>query len=149
MTTTTTLLPKFLALAGREGFKWGERDCMLFVADWAWVLTGKDPGKDWRGVCATEAEAMAVVEDAGGILPLLASCIEPFGWRRVEMPSPGNIVLVSVPRHETPIAGVWTAKGAALLQRRGLSVWPLPVIAAWAFQGHPPEQHPNCRCALG
>lgn len=129
---TTTQLAAFLSEAGRNGFAWGRCDCMLFVADWAKCLTGKDPGADWRGVCATEAEAMAVVEDAGGMLPLLASCIEPFGWRRQDVPIEGSIVLVSVPRHATPISGVWTRKGAALLTKRGLCVFPLPAIAAWS-----------------
>ena len=130
--STTTLLAQFLTAAGGAGFRWGKRDCMLFVADWAKVLTGEDPGADWRGVCATEAEAMAVVDEAGGMLPLLASCIEPFGWRRVDIPTHGSIVLVSVPRHPTPISAVWTKKGAALLTKRGLFVFPFPVIAAWS-----------------
>ena len=129
--TTTTKLAEFLSAAGRKGFAWGRCDCMLFVADWAMHFTGRDPGAPWRGVCATEAEAMAVVDEAGGMLPLLASCIEPMGWRRVENPSAGDIVLVSVFKHPTPVSGVWTKNGAALLTKRGLVIYPLPVIAAW------------------
>jgi hypothetical protein len=107
---------------------------MLFAADWARELTGRDPAAPFRGTYADEAGAMAIVTRAGGWVPLVQDALDGCGWERVLDPSEqeGDVILGVPPHHGVPVACIATTGGrAALLTRHGLVVWPVPRMWAW------------------
>ena len=64
-------LAAFIDERRRVAFRWGESDCALFAADWVCEATGADPAAQWRGY-ASEAEAQAIIEQAGGMRALVS-----------------------------------------------------------------------------
>jgi hypothetical protein len=126
------ILTSFLARAGRRGFAWGQNDCMILVADWAVVLTGRDPAAQYRDLYSNETEAMDIIARAGSPTDLLDQCLLPLGWSRVVTTIAGDIALVQPPGHSEEAAGVCVGGGrVALLSKRGLVVWPMPILTGW------------------
>lgn len=129
-----TTLSDFLARAGRLGFAWGTHDCMLFAADWVCECTGRDPAAAWRGTYTNEAEALALIQDAGGASCLMHRGLAGIGWDLVQGPvQPGDVVLARLPAHDAAVAAIAAGRGrVACLMARGLALWPpADLIAAW------------------
>jgi hypothetical protein len=136
----TTPLARFLSDAAARGFRWGEHDCMLFVANWALRLTGQDPGAPWRGTYSTEAEALGILHDGGGPGPILNGALIPQGWTaRAGGCRAGDICVVRAPVRDGSLsltASVHAGRGRfALVTERGLVVGPVPFLLGWS--------HPN------
>ncbi len=126
-------LADFLSAAAARGFAWGTHDCMMLAADWARVLTRRDPAAGWRGSYADEAGAAAIVEHAGGAILHMQRTLGPCGWRPIASRHmrAGDIVLAVPPRHPET-AGIATEGGrVAFVSRRGLVIWPARIVAAW------------------
>jgi hypothetical protein len=111
------------------GFAWGVNDCCMWAADVVLAVTGVDPAADLRGSYATEAQALAVIEQAGGLRALAAARLGP------EVPvlaaQTGDVGLVEQPSGVLALAaclgGSWQAVGP-----EGLWAVPLSwVVAAW------------------
>lgn len=79
---------------GADG--WSGQDCTLYIADWSIIRTGKDPADDLRGTYATEDEATAIIERAGGYVPLMMARMFDAGWGSVKEASDGDVAVVSV-----------------------------------------------------
>jgi hypothetical protein len=126
-------LAAFLSQAARRGFVWGDHDCMLFAADWAREVCGRDPAQHFRNAYATGGEAMAIMKGTGGPHALMSALLTAAGWCRVaDAPREGDIVLAHPPMHSEPVAGICvSARNVAMLTKRGVVVWPVPVVEAW------------------
>jgi uncharacterized protein DUF6950 len=127
-------LAEFLSAALARDFAWGRHDCMLFAADWALALTGRDPAAPWRGTYSDEAGARAIIQASGGPIKMVQDALDGCGWSRVlTIPNrEGDIVLCLPPHHSEPMAGIITASGRVALQMHGgLVVWPVPTMWAW------------------
>ena len=79
-------------------FAWGSHDCCLFAADAVLACTGQDPAADLRGAYATEAEAEAMLADAGGLLALLGRIHDQRGAGAIPpaLAQRGDTVLIPV-----------------------------------------------------
>lgn len=64
-------LAAFIDARRRVAFRWGTNDCCIVAADWVLEATGVDPAATWRGY-ASEAEAQAIIERAGGMRELVS-----------------------------------------------------------------------------
>jgi hypothetical protein len=69
-------------------------DCSTFVGSWVLEQTGFDPASDFRGTYDTAEDANAIIQRAGGIVPLLESRIKPLGCHRVTDPRDGDIGII-------------------------------------------------------
>lgn len=131
-----TLLSTFLSEASRRGFARGHHDCMLFAADWVRTLSGVDPAAAFREIYGTAEQANVILARAGGAEDMIDACLVPLGWRKTLMARAGDVVLVAPPGHEELAAGVMVdGRRSALLSKRGLVIWPLPIVAAWRSHG--------------
>jgi len=63
-------LSRFLTERQAVPFVWGASDCCLFAADAVVAITGEDFAAGYRGTYATEEEAQALLEAAGGVAAL-------------------------------------------------------------------------------
>lgn len=65
------MITEFLLHYIGKPMQWGVDDCSLIVADWWRENHGSDPAAHLRGTYSTEAEKVAIVDAAGGLLPLV------------------------------------------------------------------------------
>lgn len=134
-------LNAFLSAAVRRPFARGDHDCIMFAADWARELTGRDPAAAWRSAYASRGQASAILAQGGGLEVMVGKVLEAQGWVRVREPRAGNIGIVAAPTQEQPqggrVVGVCAGRHGswALVTARGLYIGPAPHIAAWVFRG--------------
>lgn len=136
---TTSTLASFLSKAAARGFVWGQHDCMLFVADWAKCLTGRDPGARWRGTYSTQAEGEAILATGPGPGPILHGALTAQGWCVVISDfREGDICVVRAPTRSgmALTAAIYAGRGrCALVTKHGLAVATAPIMLGWT--------HPN------
>ena len=131
-----SLLSAYISAAGRRGFIWGEHDCIVFGANWVEHLTGRDPIAAYRGRYATEEEARALLEAAGGAAMAINEELSANGWTFVqgEELKAGDVALALVPGHKEAVVSIAVSRSKlAFLTARGILIWPGDVIAAWRW----------------
>ena len=117
----------------RSAFVWGDSDCIASVMTYAGELCGTDPGARYRLTYSDRAGAHAIVDQAGGVLPLMDALLTPCGFDRIDQPTRGDIIVADLAGHE--IAGLWLGAFAVFrLDGRGvieLRADKVKVLAAW------------------
>lgn len=140
------LLAAWLDEAAARDWDWTSWNCILAAADWAVLLTGRDPAAAWRADCRDEASARAIVRRAGGLTALARDALEPQGWTRTARPIPGAVGIVR--RVASPDVGARTGRIGfrtgfaavclgdrwALASSEGVIVERMRVVAAWEFR---------------
>lgn len=126
-------LPDFLDNIARQGWQWGERDCLLWLGLWSRELTGIDGGAEWRGRYKTARGCMRVLKSSGGMEACVRRGAEVAGLARVETPRAGDIGLVPVMTTRGPgeAGGICTGKRWALLTARGVLTTPAEPTLMW------------------
>lgn len=129
-------LHEFLRLPHR--FRWGGKggdDCIMFLGSWIDCLTGTDPTADVRGTYRDEQGALALLNRAGGPVPLIAAGIEPLGWERTNTPLSGDVGVVLAPSgldgRIKEIGAIRFGPLWAMLAPDGVRAKPLEFVAAW------------------
>lgn len=92
-------LNDYLDAVGKKKWCWGVVDCHTFAADWAMILTGKDPAEGLRGTYTTAEEAHAIVNGYGDILDFMHQRLSNIGMRGkffMNGPQDGDIGLINV-----------------------------------------------------
>ena len=134
-------LSAFLSAAVRRPFVRGDHDCIMFAADWARELTGRDPAAAWRAAYASRGQASAILARGGGLEVMVGQALEAQGWHRVREPRAGNIGIIVAPTRDEPkggrVLGVCAGRHGlwALVTARGLYIGPAPHVIAWGFCG--------------
>jgi hypothetical protein len=114
-------LSAYLRDATASPFDWDGRNCMLWVADWVQLKTGRDPARDWRrgvfdpariDVAAISAEAMA-------------------SFPGTQTPARGDVGIVLTGPDGKPTAAICTGRRWAALAPQGVAVSAWPCIMAW------------------
>src|SRR5690606_35402004 len=82
-------LGEYLRAAGTRRWEWGAWDCCAFPAGWVMECGYSDPMALWRGTYASEAEAKALIEEAGGLVELWAIALGALPV--VEEPRAGDV----------------------------------------------------------
>jgi hypothetical protein len=129
-------LREFLALPHR--FRWGGTggdDCTTFCASWVAEQIGTDPAEQLRGTYRDEEGAHALLDASGGLVPFMASHLEPLGFVRTDTPTDGDVgviaTLVGFGEHIKEIAAVRFGPLWATLGRRGVVAKKADFIASW------------------
>ncbi len=81
-------------------FRWGGMggdDCTTFCASWVAEVLGVDPAERLRGTYSTQEGAHAILNAAAGLVPFMASHLEPLGYQRVDAPQDGDVGVVLAP----------------------------------------------------
>ncbi|WP_288430199.1 hypothetical protein [uncultured Agrobacterium sp.] len=69
-------------------------DCSLFLADWAEWIGHPYPAAHLRGTYESEDGFRAIVRSCGGLVPIVARCVERVGGRRIQYPVAGAIGVI-------------------------------------------------------
>jgi hypothetical protein len=132
-------LSGFLSDASTHTFRYGHRDCLLWLCDWARVNGWPDPGAHWRGTYVTARQCWRIVKREGGLVSILAKGMASVGVPRLLNPAdalPGDIGVgyMGAPTDwgdETSLGLIRTRVGYAALTQGGLLVGPAKLWAAW------------------
>lgn len=135
------ILGEYLAAARSKPWTWREHDCCAFPAIWAGVA-------DALPAYSTEAEAEAMLHEAGGLVPLWERAAEGRATEVIDV-EPGDIGVIELPAYreepdpETgePVAvldsvecgAIWTGKRWAFAPASGgiAAVSSAPCLKAW------------------
>lgn len=103
-------------------FAWGTRDCCCAAFGAFKLLFGIDPWADLRGTYKTRREALKIIADAGGFVPLITRVCRAAGLVPLAGPAwPGDIGIVKItdtdgmvlPALAIRVGSMWAAKSPA------------------------------------
>lgn len=129
MSTRAQRLSAYLSDAARRPFVWGAFDCCILIADWVALERGDDPMRSLRGAYDSEAGALALVEQAGGLLALVDDLAGRAGLSRTDAPEPGDIGIVM--SRDVAAAAIRGASRWSALSPRGIAGWRTAPLMAW------------------
>lgn len=69
------------------GFVRGVNDCCTFAAGWASAAMGRTLACAWLGKPLSDEEALAILEEAGGLEAAVDQVLLPAGWQHVSQPN--------------------------------------------------------------
>jgi hypothetical protein len=132
-------LQDFLARERRIPWRWGVKDCTLWVADWINERRGIDPAAPYRGQYDNADSCHALLKREGGFMPLVGWRLDEAGLDRTQSPRDGDVGIVSAPislADRMPVvqtimairgSGAWIMRMAP----RGFHVEDVPTVTAW------------------
>lgn len=127
------MLDQFLDSHSQMAWAPGTVDCCLVLADWAVTLGHADPAAHLRGAYDSDDGFFAIIERAGGVVPLVGSCAVRVG-AAVDQAQCGDIGVVgSVLNMRRQFGAIFdgrrwmvrNAGGFIPMTARVLSVWRL------------------------
>lgn len=130
-------LGAFLAEDSIKSFAFGERDCLLRLADWGIVLSGRDAGAPWRGRCSSALSAARILKREGGLIAVMEKAFTAIGFVRTIQPARGDVAIVNTVEGEmggivlsagNPVMVSLTSPAAGANRIRVA-----PVLAAWRW----------------
>ena len=124
------ILSQFLKAAAHRKVIEGQDDCMIWLADWVLLNTGKDPAEGWRGKYSKK-EARQAIAEAGGLLRVASRSMRACEMERVPAASvrAGDVGIVRVDRMH--VGAIRAHAGWAVRLRSGIAFGHLHVAAAW------------------
>lgn len=128
-------LGAFLDRMGREGWEWGQRDCLQWLGLWSLEVVGLDGCEAWRGRYRTALGCTRLLNRLGGIEACVEAGAARVGASEVGNPMAGDIGLVLAPTSAgpKPTGCIFTGQKAALLTGRGILTIKADPIRAWRF----------------
>lgn len=117
----------FAALTAGQPWRWGVQDCTLWAADWCVARWGIDPARSFRDRYATEAEADALIAEAGSLIEL----VRPQMRFAAEKPAPddGDVGVIEVLGRQT--AAVRVGDKWAFRTPAGIGFVAAPALIVW------------------
>lgn len=130
------MLGDYLKAAADRRFVYGDHDCCTFPGDWVRLCGHPDPVHEWRGLYSTEAEAQALIADAGGLAELWTRGMARTICQMTESPAEGDIGVIKVLGESGPVenGGIFTGKRWAFLSPNGIfvsSIDPAFIVKVW------------------
>lgn len=129
-------LPLFLKAQKPLPFAWRVSDCFRLPGAWVEERTGFAlPWPDY----GTEAEALALIAEAGGPVPLADAMLQRVGWGRVAEPVVGAVGIIpvtGVDAQRVEVGAIWTGRRWMARAKRGLWGGPAEPLAIWMEAGH-------------
>lgn len=117
-------LAEYLLEAARTRWKDGVHDCSAWPARWAGIEVP---------AYSSEAEARALVDEAGGLVALWDQHIAG-SLSRVDDPEPGDVGIIyamTAERTITEVGAIWSGERWAFVTVRGLVSAPADAVAIW------------------
>lgn len=114
-------LPEFWMALEKKRFAWGVHDCLLFAAD-ALVAQGRpDAAAPYRGAYDSATGAQAVIDAAGGFVPLFEAACDAAGIGKVGSFKIGCVAVVRpIAKPETEIGAMWSGRDWWFVSMRGI-----------------------------
>lgn len=117
----------------RDPFTWEDANCGKRLGDYARRLTGFDPAAHWRGFRCGAEKTLEEVHAQGGMLAVLDTALTRAGWKRVQAPARGDIILADIRGHEASGLYLGDGKAAYSLESGVLTTGGGTVLASWRW----------------
>ena len=126
---------EYLDWIASQGWEWGDRDCLLWLATWAERVTGIDGGAEWRGRYRTAIGCARVMRKSGGFDACIERGAMAAGMVETDKPSPGSVGIVRAmtSRGVSDVGGIYTGTRWAVLTGRGVVSGPFEYRRVWSF----------------
>lgn len=127
-------LSEFIAKSRKRQWQPNVMDCCAWPAEWVMLNGHPDPMTRWRGAYATEAEAEALIAEAGALEGLWRIGMGDVGLPEVDTPEKGDIGLIrviGVHGLETVIGGICTGQRWVFLTYNGIGQCRAEHITVW------------------
>lgn len=133
------ILGKWLeAEAGRSSEFWGERDCLMFAANWILHKTGVDTAEPYRGRYKTERGCLRILKRNGGVRGIIHTQTAACGFKPTSTPVDGDLALIQGPAlHlgrrivQAEAGGIVIGERVAVMSPLGLLLLTTPILEAW------------------
>lgn len=128
------ILADYLRAQSRLSWEAGVTDCCTFAGNWAETWGRGDPMAKWRGRYSTDAEAAALIAEAGGLAALWDRGLASIGAVETDAPNEGDVgVIVAVgldlrPEH---VGAIHTGRRWAFRAPAGLCFASAEMVKAW------------------
>ncbi|GGO96583.1 DUF6950 family protein [Stakelama pacifica] len=112
----------------------GITDCCTLGADWLLRCGHSDPMREWRGNYHSDAQAEALIAEAGGLSVLWSKGLLSIGIRRRSAPMAGDVGIVRVigpGRTPVEVGGIFTGSNWAVRLSRGMAFLRAEPVMAW------------------
>ena len=128
-------ITEFWMALEKKRFDWGVHDCLIFAAD-ALVVQGRpDPAGPYRGVYSSAAEAQAVIDSAGGFVPLFESACDGAGIGEAAPYRTGAVAIVRPEgKPDATVGAMWSGRDWWFVSMRGIGAVErerMEVISTW------------------
>lgn len=131
MSPRSQALNAFLADGALLPFVFGERDCVLWVADWVMSQRGFDPAARLRGTFRCALGSARIVRRGGGLVALVSEPMARHGLSETNAPGVGDVGIIMTVAGE--LAAICTGDAWAVKAKDGLAIVRAPVLNAWAI----------------
>ncbi|WP_246710982.1 hypothetical protein [Mesorhizobium sp. RMAD-H1] len=106
------MLGRFIDQHMTRAWSPGDTDCILALADWCVELGYSDPAADLRGTYDDEIGFQAIIDAAGGVVPLIDSRAALIGVERAALPEIGFVAVIGSPANVSRQWGaIWNGSG--------------------------------------
>jgi hypothetical protein len=127
-------LGEYLHSLGGRRRQWCVHDCATLPCDWAIVCGWPDPMAAWRGAYEADADARALIDAEGGLLPYFERAFAAVPVRDGEARA-GDVGVLSM--HGAEAGAIFTGERWAFVGERGIGFASVParaVLKAWAVR---------------
>ena len=88
------MIETFIKESLHQPWQPGKIDCLLALADWCVWRGHSGPAPHLRGMYDDDVGFRAIIERAGGAVPLVGRCADRIGLIRTEVPAMGDIAVI-------------------------------------------------------
>lgn len=131
-------LGAYLRAACGQPWRAGVYDCCTLPGDWALSWGRGDPMAEWRGQYQSDAQAVRLIHEAGGLLELWRRGLSAIGITTVGDPNPGDVGIVPA-LIETGqldhVGAIWTGERWAMRAPSGIFFAPNTPVCVWGPRG--------------
>jgi hypothetical protein len=133
MAQMVTTLSAFLSSSAAQGdWQPGVIDCCMWLASWAVWLGHPDPATHLRDAYRDEEGYQAIIAAAGGMVPVVAECIEKIGGRILAHPECGAVgVIGSALRLDRQWGAIFDGERWLVRNRTGVVPVTASSLAIW------------------
>ena len=126
-------LADYLQAGVRLRWEPGKHDCCVWPAGWALTWGRGDPMARWRGRYRSDAGAVRLVRQEGGMLALWRQGLADIGIPEVGELEPGDVGVVDALTEYglQHVGAIWTGSKWAFAARDGLMFARADCLAAW------------------
>ena len=127
--------------ARKKTFALGSFDCCLLAADLILSITGVDMAAEFRAQYGTTKEALAILNERGGLVPFVESLCREHGMtpRSPSYAQRGDLLFVRTQDEGWPLVVGIASGSVAIVPAQGCGVTFVPVsqwVACWHIEHH-------------
>ena len=128
------MLGDYLKAACAQPWEAGRHDCCTLPGNWALSWGRGDPMAEWRGRYRSDAQALRLIHEAGGLLMLWRRGLASIGVETVGDLRLGDVGVIHALGEDgapTQVGAIWTGQRWAFRAPQGVIFAPAEPLCVW------------------